>query len=106
MKIAIPLICLLFITISCGTYKSQTQIDKYSYLQLVGEVNGEKLILDNGTAIKLGESTESFDLNGRTVTKIRIERGKHIVKITRNNEIIINRTFFVSSGNVFEMELP
>lgn len=91
---------------SCGSYKHQAQLDKYAYFQITGELNGEKLVLDNGTPVAVEDEYESFDLNGRQATRIRVNQGKHRVTIYREDKVIVDRVFYVSSGNVFELELP
>ena len=106
MKVKLFILSLALLLVSCGSFKSQTQVDNYSYLQIVGEVDGEELSIDGRGGIVLGDTTESFDLNGKTVTKIRVEKGKHTMKISRNGKLIVNRVFYVSEGNIFEVELP
>ena len=98
---------ILFLSLfGCGTHSHQAQVNKYAYIQIIGEINEEKMVLDNGLPIILGDSTESFDLNGKTATKIRVQQGRHRITIYRKGGIIVDRLFYVSPGNVFEVELP
>ena len=106
MIIKLISVVLFLFLFGCGTHSHQTQVDKYSYIQVIGEVNEEKMVLDNGPPIALGDSTESFHLNGRTATKIRIQQGRHRITIYRRGQIILDRVFYVSPGNIFEVELP
>ena len=91
---------------SCGTYRQQTQVNESTYLQIIGEPKGETLILDNDVPIVLDDDIEISEINGQTVMKFRITKGKHTIKILRDGKIIVNRVFYISSGNVFELELP
>ena len=101
------MIFLAILAVSCGTHVQRTQVnDNFAYLQLVGKVQKEKLILNDSQEVILGEDTKSFKLDDKVVTKIRIKAGKNRVKILRGKQLLLDRVFYVSSGNDFELELP
>ena len=105
LMIKITIGALLLTLSSCGTHEQKSQVNNYSYIQIIGEINKEKLVLNNQLPIKLS-SLESFKLGGEVATKIRIKQGRHRVTIYRGKEIILDRAFYVSPGNTFELELP
>jgi hypothetical protein len=90
----------------CGTYQATTQVDDKAYVQIMGKPNAETIEIDGHSVGVLGDQLKSFYLNGRTATKIQIAKGTHRIKILRDGKVIVYRTFFVSSGNVFEVDLP
>ncbi len=105
MKLILALFTSLLLT-ACGTYQANTQVDDSAYLQIMGEPNAEVVELDGQSIGTLGDQLKSFDLNGRTATKIQVPQGTHKIKIIRNGKAVIYREFYVSSGNVFEVSLP
>lgn len=89
----------------CGTYEQTVQVDDKAYLLIIGDPAGGIATIDNGTPLTLGKDTVSFDLNGQTATKIEIPIGSHTIRITKNGELRVNRKFYVSTGNSFEVRL-
>lgn len=90
----------------CGTYQATTQVDDTAYVQIMGKPNAETVELDGQSVGVLGQQLKSFYLNGQTATKIQVTKGTHTIKILRDGKTLVYRTFFVSSGNVFEVNLP
>jgi len=103
-KLSLILGLILTLT-ACGSYQQTVQVQDKSYLLIIGDPSGSILTIDNGQPIKLGVDTSSFDLYGKTATKIQIEIGTHTIKIIKNGEVIIHRKFYVSNGNSFEVEM-
>lgn len=90
----------------CGTYNQAVQVNDKAYLLLIGNpYNNTIVTIDNQKPINLSQETVSFNLNGQKATKIEISIGKHTVKITKNGIEIVNRVFYVSNGNSFEVKL-
>jgi hypothetical protein len=99
-------IFLSFLMLSaCGTYNQSVQVDDRAYLLLIGSPDDTIVSIDNREPINLSQETTSYNLNGRRATKIEITTGKHSVKIIKNGNITVHRTFFVSNGNSFEVQL-
>lgn len=90
---------------ACGSYQQTVQVQDKAYLLIIGDPSGSILTIDNGNPIKLGIDTSSFDLYGKTATKIQIQIGTHTVKIVKNGEIKVYRKFYISNGNSFEVEM-
>jgi len=105
MKKLLLLLAIALTLVGCGTYQQTTQIDDSAYLLIIGDPSGSIVTIDNAKPLKLGEDTVSFDLNGKTATKIKLSTGTHTVKIMKNGKLKVNRKFYVSSGNSFEVRL-
>ena len=103
-KISLILGIVLTLT-ACGSYQQTVQVKDKSYLLILGDPTGGILTIDSGKPIKLGVDTTSFDLYGKTATKIQIQIGTHTVKIIKNGEIKVHRKFYISNGNSFEVEM-
>ena len=103
-KLLLVIVTLIAVT-SCGTYRETTQVDDNAYLLLIGDPARNIVTIDNGSPIDLSKDTQSYNLNGKTATKIQIPVGTHTVKIMKDGELIINRKFYVSTGTSFEVEL-
>lgn len=103
-KLSLILGMILMLT-ACGSYQQTVQVQDKSYLLILGDPSGSILTIDNGKPIKLGVETTSFDLYGRTATKIQIQIGAHTVKIVKNGEVRVHRKFYISNGNSFEVEM-
>lgn len=93
----------LFIA-ACGSFKSVTQTEEGTYLQIIGSPYDAVLSLD-GSSMDL-EGAKSFNLNGKRATKFAIAPGQHRVTIARDGALLVDRQIFVSEGNVFEITLP
>lgn len=101
----ILIILMLFVVTACGTYRQSVQVDDNAYLLLIGDPSGSVVTIDDGKPIDLSQETTSYDLNGKTATKIQLSIGSHTVKITKSGEITVNRKFYVSTGTSFEVQL-
>ena len=99
-------IALAFLLLTgCGAYNQAVQVNDKAYLLLIGNPYNNIVTIDNQKPINLSLETVSFNLNGQKATKIEIPIGKHTVKITKNGIDIVNRVFYVSNGNSFEVKL-
>lgn len=96
---------LMLALVGCGTYNEAVQVDDHAYLLLIGNPDGNVVVIDDGNPIDLAKDTTSFSLNGKKATKIQVPIGKHTVKIIKNGVLTVNRNFFVSTGTSFEVEL-
>ncbi len=103
-KLSLILGMILTLT-ACGSYQQSVQVQDKAYLLIIGDPSGSILTIDNGKPIKLGLDTTSFDLHGRTATKIQIQIGTHNIKIIKNGEVKVYRKFYISNGNSFEVEM-
>jgi hypothetical protein len=108
MKKILILLLATFALYSCGG-KNMTvnQVDGYSYLLIKGHSNNELVYIDSDESfLTLGKDTKEYKLDDDNyANKIQIKDGQHKLKILRNGQIIVHRSFFVSSGNSFEVNL-
>lgn len=90
---------------SCSShYKSVTQVNEKAFLQIEGNYWGTQLIIDNQKPINISKNNiKSFNLDGRDVVLFPISTGKHSLKIIREEQVIVNKAFYVSNGNTFEV---
>lgn len=102
---ALALVCMTIALTACGSFKTVTQTEETTYLQLVGDPRNAVLTLNEATQVDLS-AMESFDLNGKQVTKIAIPAGQHRISISRNGTLLVDRKIYVSEGNAFEITLP
>jgi len=105
VKILSMIVVALLIVTGCGTYRQVVQVDDKAYLLLIGDPKGNIIIIDDGKPIDLAQDTTSFNLNGKTATKIEVSIGSHTVKITKGGVLTVNRKFYVSTGISFEVQL-
>jgi len=105
MKKLLFIVVALFMVTGCGTYRESVQVDDKAYLLLIGEPDGNIVTIDDSKPIELGKDTTSFNLNGKTATKIEVSIGSHIVKVTKAGVLTVNRKFYVSTGTSFEVQL-
>ncbi len=105
MRNILLIIGALFLLVGCGTYSQSVQVDDNAYLLLIGDPTGHIVTIDTGQPIKLSNETTSFNLNGKTATKIQVPTGTHSVKIIKDGVLVINRKFYVSTGTSFEVQL-
>lgn len=96
---------IMLVLTACGSYQQTVQVDDKAYLLIIGEASGNVVTIDNGKPLELERDTSSFDLNGVTATKIEVSIGTHTVKIIKDGELKVNRKFFVTTGNSFEVRL-
>jgi len=105
MKILLIILGIMLTLTACGMYQQTVQVDDKAYLLIIGDPSGNVVTIDNAKPIELEKDTVSFDLNGATATKIEITIGAHTVKIVKNGKLKVNRKFYVSTGNNFEVRL-
>lgn len=101
----ILLTCLALLLAACGSFKTVSQTEETTYLQLLGTRDGVVVTLDKTTIVDLA-SAPSFDLNGKEATRILVAPGQHRVTITRNGALVADRNIYVSEGNAFDINLP
>ncbi len=97
MKNFFIILLTLFFVNACGGYKTGV---------LEKESNGFIKFLGNqsNVSVEVGESIR-FNLNPETEL-YKLTPGKYLVKIFRNESLIVERTIIIQPGNTIEMELP
>jgi hypothetical protein len=103
LAMLIASICVVFLS-GCGGYKEgMVQPDQESFIWFSGNLEAAVATIDNGAAIKLDEPSEA-DPKGKTL--YRLKPGKHDVVVTRNGQVIVNRSIMVGSGAAKEIAVP
>ncbi len=91
----------------CGTFQQTKQAESGSYLLLRGDSYNKLLQVDEQSPVVIGKETHGFVLDGERVTKIAVTPGKHRVTISAaSGKIDVDRTIYISEGNVFEIQVP
>lgn len=107
MKLWISALFVLLLSACSTQFQTVTQVDDKAFLQLSGNFADTVLQLDNQPPISLADgSVETFDLNGATVAKFELSTGSHQVQVTRNGQVLVKRTLYVSQGNTVEVRVP
>ncbi len=101
----ILLLCAAFLLAACGSFKTVSQTEETTYLQLLGNKEDVVLVLDQTTTVDLN-TLQSFDLNGKEATRITVPAGQHRVTLTRKGALLVDRNIYVSEGNAFDITLP
>jgi len=107
MKLWISALFVLLLSACSTQFQAVTQVDDKAYLQLSGNFIGSVLQLNNQPPISLADgNVETFNLNGATVAKFELSTGSHQVQVTRDGQVLVKRTLFVSQGNTIEVRVP
>lgn len=100
---ALLLLCL----VGCGTFQQSKQAESGAYLLLRGNSYQKLLQIDEQSPVIIGKETHGFVLDGERVTKIAVPPGKHRITISDpSGKVNVDRTIFISEGNVFEIQVP
>ncbi len=106
-KIMLIVFCGLYLSGCSSSYESTTQIEEGAYIQLSGNFLNGTLIIDDDLQVDLlEENTKTFKIQGQVVAKFPISTGKHIIKIIKDNQVVVNRIIYVSNKTVFEVVVP
>ena len=103
MKVFSLIIVILALS-GCGSYSTVTQTQEATYIELSGETKGLSMIIDKGATVDL-EKADSFDRNGKRITRFDIAPGSHVLMIKRGNTVEIHQNIYVSEGNAVEVRL-
>lgn len=97
MKIGIVLIAAL-LCCSCAVNQSTVQIDGNGYLVLKGECEGVVLQIDDGKLIELDRYCDEMQFS--------VQPGRHIVKITRDGSLLVERIIIFNTNIKSEVLIP
>ncbi|MDD8018709.1 MAG: hypothetical protein PHP42_10085 [Bacteroidota bacterium] len=96
MKQILMVLFFSFSIISCGGYNEGViQKSERGQLKFVGNVLQASVSIDDG---------ESFVLDKADVV-YQIKPGTHVVKVYKNNQLVVNRNVFVDNGVTMEIEI-
>ena len=107
MKKFITLALALLVSACSSHYQSVTAVDDIAYLQLNGNFIGAQLVLDNAPAISLAKKNiKTFTIDSKLTAKFPVTKGTHQLKIMRQGTVIVQRKFYISAGQSFEVMVP
>jgi len=91
---------ILILTTGCSTAINTGVVQRaeMSYLKFLGNTNGVFVEIDNSNSISLS----NFEKNAL----LRIDNGKHFLKVYRNDKLIINRVIFIEDHATMEILIP
>lgn len=97
MKYVILFAVVSALLIGCGGYNTGTILKaEKGFLKFSGNTSGIIITIDDGTPIPSNPKVELYE----------IKPGKHIIKIYRNKELIVNRIIIIDNQTIFEIEVP
>lgn len=107
MKKIILFLSVALLVGSCGGENfTVTQVENHAYLLIKGDSQKEQLIIDKNAPLVLGVDTKEYRLDdGVNASKLQIEEGTHTIKVIRDGNVIIQRSFYVTPGNTFEVNI-
>lgn len=95
-KLLIIIISLSFIT-ACGGYKTGVlEKETDGYIQFLGNTAN--------AFVQIGDSVE-FYINPET-DLYKLKPGQYLVKVYKNDKLVIERTLIIQSQNTIELEVP
>jgi len=80
----------------CGYKEGVVTTTQKSYLYFTGDINNIMVRVDEG---------DKFNVKAGKNNQYSLKPGKHLVKIYRNNKLIIKREIFISDGIAKEIEV-
>lgn len=104
MKNVLILMLVLLLS-ACHSLTYNTQLDGQSYIQFSGNFINTQVKIDD-IEFTINDQTETFDLNGKTVAKFPIKNGKHLVIVSRNQQVLVKKYVFSSEGQTIEVAVP
>ncbi|WP_336366421.1 hypothetical protein [Marinobacter sp. C2H3] len=104
MKRTLAMVALLFLS-ACGTYRASTEVAESAHLQFMGNPEGVVFVLDDNLQRIVSEGA-SYDLNGIQATRYTAQPGTHVLRVEKNGQLLILKKIYLSSGDVYEVNLP
>jgi hypothetical protein len=97
MRTVLAVLLLSMVVFSCGGYTTGTiqKVEK-GFLKFVGNPQGVMITIDEGTPFAYNPEIELYSL----------APGKHTVKVSRNNQMLVNRTIILDNQVTMEIEVP
>ncbi len=93
----VALLLISMVLVSCGGYTTGTvQTVEKGFLKFVGNPEGVMISVDNGTPFEYNPDVELYSL----------APGNHAVKVTRENQVVVDRTIFLDNRATMEIEVP
>ena len=105
-----PLLGMILVLTLAGCsshFQSVNQINESAFLQLEGNFINSQLVIDDNDPVDLtNDKVNTFTLKGKTVARFPVSTGKHTLKVITDNVVVVERVFYVSNSNTFEVVVP
>ncbi len=87
----------IFALTSCGGYSTGTiQKSEKGFLKFTGSIEGVMISVDSGPRFPHDAKNELYEVNP----------GRHIIKVYRNDQIVVDRVIVVANQTIFEIDVP
>jgi hypothetical protein len=97
MKELLILIVTVTLFTACGGYNSSVlEKESAGYIKFIGNKTNASVEIDQSIQFNINPETDLYKLTP----------GKHIVKIYRDNNLIVERIIIIQSQNTIEVEVP
>jgi len=83
--------------IGCAYNTGAIQRAERSFIQFTGNTEGVVVIIDDGNPVQL-----TYNKN----TLYQASKGKHTLKVYRNDELVVNRVLFLDDHGTMEVIIP
>lgn len=110
LSVLVALFVLVFCISACGFKEGVVMHDKKSYLWFSGNSDGVSVMIDDQSPFDLSPSYY-VDSQGNKKSKTspvhyEVDPGKHTIKLTRNDKLILERTLLLGNHMTTEIEIP
>ena len=100
----------LFLVVSCGHKEGIIQKSDKSFLKFIGNLENVSVQIDNADPFVLKKYTAG---SKDTRKKVKYENklyqvspGKHVVKVYRDDKLVVKRIFFLDNNVIKEVQVP
>ena len=96
---------LVLLLSACHSLTYNTQLDGQSYIQFSGNFINSQVKIDD-TEFTIDDQTETVAINGKTVAKFPISNGKHLIVVSKSQQVLVKKYIFSSEGQTVEVAIP
>ncbi len=96
-----------FLMLGCtSSYESVTQVDDTkAFVLLTGNFKGASLQINTNPRILLLDNIETYKLDGEEVAKFEVVSGTNVIKVYKNDVLVVNRKLYITNGNSIEVNV-
>ncbi len=105
IKIIVSISMILLIITSCGYREGILQKEPVSYLWFTGNVDHAMASIDGGAPFALQTDNSSGSSEAKFI-HYKLSPGKHRITVTRDGQIIVDRTIILENENTREIQVP
>lgn len=97
---------LLFAGCSYGRREGTIQKDNISSIRFKGNVIGAVIQVDNGEKVLISDK-DTDELNSFNPRQLyQVSPGKHTIKVSKDDKKVIDKTIYVGTGEIKEINIP